>query len=302
VYRSSSSSTRSSRPSSTGKRALSSRYCGLLRTPPAEATGTGSGMTVEAKRGRPPPRPLGGSAGGDGGSGGPPASPSGASPSRAGSSCSISSTPVRPTGAGGRSSAIASSTVIGPGAGARSSPSLARSISSIAATRSSAPPSDASHPTQRYTFRPGTSPSRGQMNWSTTTGRRQATQRDAYSSSMCCLSGTSTRRELASCANAASSTAASGAVRKAIAASWPNGLGSAATARMSCATARRAVHPMPDHGSRTVSPADAKAASSASMTLSAGEGRWRSRSANPAVRRGRTTWSAPFRSASVISG
>ena len=65
----------------------------------------------------------------------------------------------------------------------------------------------------------------------------------------------------------------SGQLRNAIAASWLNGLASAATARIPWPMARRAVQPVPAQGSRTVSPEAAKAASSASSTLSAGGGR-----------------------------
>src|SRR5918992_2379121 len=117
---------------------------------------------------------------------------------------------------------------------------------------------------------------------------------------MCWRSGTSMRREPASWANTASRAAGSGAVRKAIAAIWANGLGSAHTARMPWATARRAVQPVPAHGSSTVSPAAAKAESSASIRLSAGEGKYRSRSARPGRRRGRTTCWNRVRSASLI--
>ena len=96
---------------------------------------------------------------------------------------------------------------------------------------------------------------------------------------MCWRRGTSTRREPASWANAASRTAGSGAVSSPMAASCANGLGSAATARIPAATARRAVQPVPAHGSSTVSPGVAKAASAASSWLSAGAGWYRSRRA-----------------------
>ena len=71
---------------------------------------------------------------------------------------------------------------------------------------------------------------------------------------MCCRSGTSTRREPASCAKAASSTDGSGAFRSAIAASWRTGWHRRRRRASRAATARRAVQPVPAHGSRTVSP------------------------------------------------
>src|SRR5680860_467575 len=138
------------------------------------------------------------------------------------------------------------------------------------------------------------------MNCSATTGLRQVAHRVAYSSSMCWRSGTSTRRDAASWAKALSSTAGSGAVIRAIAAIWASGLASAATPRIPAAMARRAVQPVPAHGSRTVSPGCAKAASAASSWLSAGGGWERAKSARPGTRRGRMTWSSPVRSASII--
>ncbi len=67
----------------------------------------------------------------------------------------------------------------------------------------------------------------------------------------------STRRDDPSWANAASTAATSGDRRNAWAAIWANGLASAATTRIPWLTARRAVQPVPDHGSRIVSPAAA---------------------------------------------
>ena len=93
-----------------------------------------------------------------------------------------------------------------------------------------------------------------------------------------------------------------GASRSAIAASWLNGLASAATARIPWPTARprdrAGAGPGIEDG---VAGLAANAASSASRTLSAGGGAWRSRRARPGRRLGRTTWSSPVRSASVIN-